>query len=520
MENRYRWKSNYYDESKMRYPGYNFDVIDRENEKIYRVRPYISNYEEAMRIKPEYYAQVDNQEFWNFVCATAPDACRHVPEKFQTPELMRIIANNTSDPHNLKKIDMARVVEEEGREAAVEIYEIMVQRFCDALSDVPEEYLTDSLFDLAINTHSGALSKLPVERRTIERCIASVSKYGTSLRSVPEEKRGILVETEDGIKSLFEIAVEVNSLSLASVPNKDKTAELCIKALKKNVNAIKYVPATLITPEFIELVKSNNIVIPPKYRFYIQECLKVHGKINYGLDFGMDNFEVNCSDDNSKFEEISLDQIPYMFSKTLLAKLKQKGITTLGALFTEYEDPDFVTKFSSQTYAEISGVVNVLNCKFKGKDPQLDLQAMSYQYMVSKLGFSPIVAKKMELRELSIIDLLIGLERPYEQQVWSQKIRGVGEALKNESLVKLMVVADYYAKKRAEKDLNKEEEINRLKEELRVLQHQARQLDLKINATVERIAELSGEKVATNNGMRKRISPKEKVRKMIGVNLY
>ncbi len=471
-------------------------VRDKKAGTVERFEDFINNPLERMKVYPACLIYND-YEFWKFVCTTSPSACRYAPKKFQTPDLIQVIANNTSYNHNLQSMNMAFLAKAKGREAALDIYKTMVKRFADALRDVPKDYWTDELVDIAINEHLAAFSILRREEKTDKRCITAVSKWGRTLRAVPNEKKKLLVQTADGEKRLYEIAVEVDGTSLKFVPKEERTFNLCLQACIQNIDAIDCVPPTVLTPYFINALTERSISVPPKHVSYVGECLKAYGKIDGLLSLNRDTGIISHIPDNSSYRDVALDKLSLIISKPLLKKIAAKGITNLEELFTAYEREDFPTMFTSKTYAEISGVVNVLNCKFKDQDPMLDFSEGSPDYMISKLGFSRKVANQMEHKGVHVGELIEQTRLPLEKQVWGEYLRCVGSGGISESLAKLFIFADYYdrhGKCFEPKEDPIETEIAQLRQELDDLREQREVLNNKIDATIARVVELTRQK--------------------------
>jgi len=73
--------------------------------------------------------------------------------------------------------------------------------------------------------------------------------YNNALRFIPEKHRTAKLCLE---------AVKSNGYALQYVPEKHKTAELCLAAVKSNGNALQYVPEEYKTAElYLEAVKTK-----------------------------------------------------------------------------------------------------------------------------------------------------------------------------------------------------------------------------------------------------------------------
>lgn len=496
MENRYAWRDRIFDTYDFVHRrDYDIIVIDRKTGKEY-VFGQCSwrGHNKIVELNPA----LQNQEFWDFACATAPDACIYVPDRFQTPEVMKTIAKNTSYKYNLQNMNLERLEMEAGLEAVEEVCSIMILRFCDALTDIPSKYLTDRVVNQAIDTYLKALSRLPMEERTFDRCVRSVSKWGKSLNAVPEDMRSMFVETKDGKRKLYEIALDVDGMALGAVPDDELTSEVCISVLKKNPLAIKYVPVRFITPEFVKELIVNDIVLSPKDRCYVRECINVWAKRNGIIDIPDIDFNMMInSSQNEDWRNIRLDDMPYMFPKKMVDKLNRRGITNLSELFMAYDNNVFENDpiFAPGDFSlELMGIVNILSCKFRRRDPIIDLEQIDYTYMQSKMGLPKAFAREVSRRGFCVKDLLEQLALPFEKQIWNN-FGGwcrVGDGAINSAIEKIVIVSDYYSNITSDK--KRENEIEMLNEELASLQQRSAVIDGQINKTIQRIEKLKSQR--------------------------
>ncbi len=432
----------------------------------------------------------DDPEFWEFACATAPDICCYAPRKFHTSELLKIIAENTSYKENLQWMDIKKVEREAGSAAVEEIYAIMAARFYEAISDIPEEYLTDKVVNQALVNHILALSKLPVEQRTLERCLLSVSTWGKSLRSVPEDKKCTIVETTDDEKKLYEVALAVDPLSFKYVPTSELTPEMCLEFLKREPSLISSIPCRMITPEFVEKMYENKIILSPRERCYVKTSLKIWSQFYDVVKF---NTELDYEEDTD-FSDIKLADMEYLFNKKIIEKLSRNGIVSIGQLLALGDNRERLNSlFSGDARLEVMGTIRVLNCKFRGINPNLDLDSSDRVDMQSRMGLPKAFAIEVSTRGLSIKDLLEQLALPYKRQAWN-RFTGwdrIGEGAINSSIQRLEVLSDYY---KSPEDKRREDEIAYHRRELEQLQQFSLELNNKISATINKIKELEGQR--------------------------
>lgn len=492
MSNRYSWLEGPYNDADFR-DGAVFEVLDKKTGMIYKTGFYIRDRSSALATSTFYYAGLENQEFWDFVCATSPDACYHLPRCFQNPDLLLDVATNTSNKFNLQTMDLELAEEMGGYDKVYNICKEMVKRFEVAISYVPRKYLTNELVDMAIEMYPNTLSRLPVDERSKQRCIKAVMKNAKALRSVPHDKKSLIVNFAGENKKLYEVAVEKDGMALSFVPASNRNFALCYKALSLDSRAIQFVPASVITYDFLEKLSDNGIFIDDKFLPYVKECLKVNGRGSH-KDSVIDEEDISISDiddDNSIFSDILLSDLANLIPNSTLKLLEKRGITTLEQLFVSYENRDLGILFSESRYLEINGLVNVLSCKFKGRDPKIDFNNSSVEYIIGKLGFPPTVARQVLLYgKVTIGELIEQAKLPFDKQVWSFPMNGVSDFSKRLCVDKLLIVADYYDKK-VSNDESTISHIDGLQAQLLELNRQSAILDNKIKTVIDEIESLS-----------------------------
>jgi hypothetical protein len=87
---------------------------------------------------------------------------------------------------------------------------------------------------------TGNLKYVPEKLKTPDICLAAVRKNGKTLRYVPEKLKTPYICLE---------AVEQNSYALRYIPDNLKESQFYIRAVKQDGNALKYVPEEFKTPE-------------------------------------------------------------------------------------------------------------------------------------------------------------------------------------------------------------------------------------------------------------------------------
>jgi hypothetical protein len=114
------------------------------------------------------------------------------------------------------------------------------------LDEIPEEFKTSEICEIAVSRDGNALQWVPKELPEYAKlCEIAVSQKGWALYWVPEE----LPEYPE----ICEIAVGQNGEALRHVPPELKTQELCKIAVSQDGNALRHVPEEL--PEYLEICK-------------------------------------------------------------------------------------------------------------------------------------------------------------------------------------------------------------------------------------------------------------------------
>lgn len=132
------------------------------------------------------------------------------------------------------------------------------------VSKIPEEYMTNELYELAISKSASALSYVPEDRITKKMCEISVSKDGRMIDSVPEKWRGDFyvnsvksgqglhkIPEEDRTDRLCALAVETSADQYEYVPQDKKSYALSLQAIDNNAQMIEFVPEDQIDEEMV-----------------------------------------------------------------------------------------------------------------------------------------------------------------------------------------------------------------------------------------------------------------------------
>ena len=142
-----------------------------------------------------------------------------------------------------------------------ELCEIAIEKNTDAFLYVPEGLKTFIWYETAINRCNYPLKDVPYEFKTIELCETAVCRNGGMLEYVPNKFK---------TKELCEIAVGRDKRTLQYIPDKLKTNELCEIAVRQDGMTLRYVPNKLKTNELCEIAVTQNkyalIYVPDKLK--------------------------------------------------------------------------------------------------------------------------------------------------------------------------------------------------------------------------------------------------------------
>ena len=113
------------------------------------------------------------------------------------------------------------------------------------LDRVPEELRDKEVCQAAYNHNFFNFRFIPHEilRQNLFFCVVAVRSHGDFLQYIPDD----IIQ----LKSyLCTIAVKNSALALEFVPPNLKTYSICLSALKKNLNAISFVPQEYFDPDY------------------------------------------------------------------------------------------------------------------------------------------------------------------------------------------------------------------------------------------------------------------------------
>jgi len=130
--------------------------------------------------------------------------------------------------------------------------------------DVPERYVTNTLYKLFLEKSPTSLESIPQNRITEEMCDIAVKKDGRALKSVPQEwkskfytdvaKSGKGLNTipeEDRTERICALAVETEAREFQYVPEDKRSYALCLQAIDNNAEMAEFVPLENFDQEMI-----------------------------------------------------------------------------------------------------------------------------------------------------------------------------------------------------------------------------------------------------------------------------
>jgi hypothetical protein len=315
MDSRYSWKqmpdnynANYYNDIDLT-KNRSFVVIDNVTGReydfpVYETKNDIYGREHRVNMIA---SSLWNQEFFNWICSTAPDFGIYIPKEFMTPELIDICIEHTSHANFIKEIpnltqeQCSRFVKRlpsaiyyipddyKTREMAIQVTNkrpdlltqfdksLVTPELCQKCYDkvdkntkimfVERGYMTDLMTsDIAkeiIENDSDCISFIPEEFITEDMCRKSVTDNRKNISFLP-----LKFQTFDFQK----IAIDQDYRVISSIPEEKLSDEIILYAINKNGHALSGLPEERKTPEFCELAVSKNPkafrYVPSQYKTY------------------------------------------------------------------------------------------------------------------------------------------------------------------------------------------------------------------------------------------------------------
>lgn len=349
------------------------------------------------------------------------------------------------------------------------------------ISFVPKELQTLELIKMVLDDDWKKISSVNVECLTEEIVTYAVSKNGLAISGIPKEMRK---------KELCELAVKKNVKAFRFIPDQFKTKELCRYSVTLEPSLIKCVPTVIITEEFLEEIRRNNVIISSRYMPYVQESIAKNKEYEKLLGSKENEPEQKYS---KEYKDISLMSLSMYFSIAVINALAKMNIVTLEDLFVASTKQEFISLcYKSKFCNEILGTTKILKCKYLNEDPGIDISDEEQPFIsyARMLGFSTRAINVLRRSGWSDYSFKRFIERMCEDDIDQRlsRLRNMGDNTKAEILLKVTIITDYYSKKKEENVSNQDEEINsselsnikKLYDELKQLLNQRKLLDNKI----------------------------------------
>lgn len=356
------------------------------------------------------------------------------------------------------------------------------------ISFVPKELQTLELIKMVLDDDWKKISSVNIECLTEEIITYAVNKNGLAISGIPKEMR---------TKELCELAVKKNVKAFRFIPDQFKTKELCRYSVILEPSLIKCVPSVIITEEFIEELRRNNIIISSKYMPYVQDSIAKNKE--YAILLGSKENEP----EQKYFEEykdISIMNLNMYFSIAVINALAKMNIATLEDLFVVSTKQEFISLcYKSKFRNEILGTTKILKCKYLNEDPEINIDDEEQPFIsyARMLGFSTRAINVLRRGGWSDYSFKGFIERMNEVNIDQRlsRLRNMGDSTKSEILLKVKIITDYYSKKKDVNDSKQDSEndssdinnIKKLYDELKQLIDERKILDSKIEFVMSRL---------------------------------
>lgn len=352
---------------------------------------------------------------------------------------------------------------------------------------VPKKFQSSDLIKIVLDEDWRKISSINIECLTEEIIMYAVYKNGLAISGIPKEMR---------TKELSELAVKKNVKAFRSIPDQFKTKELCEYSITLEPSLIKCVPSVIITEKFLEEIKKNNIIIPSRYIPYVKESLARNSEYKKMLGF---KDEVSNKINSKDYSDITIMSLNMYFSIAVRNALAKMDIITLEDLFVASTKDEFISScYKSKFCDEILGTTRVLKCKYLNINPEINIndEEQSFVSYSKILGFSTRAVnalKRGRFADLTFKEFMIRMnEEGIEQRL--DRLRNMGSNTKNEILLKVRIVTDYYSNKKIEDDskqtLENNTDLSNLKKiynELKQLINERKILDSKIELVMSHL---------------------------------
>ena len=213
----------------------NIDTRSTKYDLLLRIVALSGN---ALEYIPDEYITL---EMCKYSVAKNPEYYKYVPSRFASKELWDFAQRL---PRSIEPMDSTILFSNlDEEEKSYELSEAAVYEDGGNISSVPIQYLTPELYRIAVKHDLGAFIYFPEELKTIDMCIEALkSGADETLAFIPDKYKSY---------ELCLFAVCQNGLALQFVPEKFKTHELCNVALSNTRRAISYCPEDMVTYDLV-----------------------------------------------------------------------------------------------------------------------------------------------------------------------------------------------------------------------------------------------------------------------------
>lgn len=223
-----------------------------------------------------------------------------------------------------------------------------VQNWGVNLNEVPYSLRTDELLLAAYESYPRNFEFLPKNLKTPERSLEAVKWIPNNLKFVEEKNRTWEMCIEALLeKEMFEYIpvefhtcefflelVNIDGCKLVAIPDRFKTYEICLAAMKKNSDALHFIPEKFRRGEIAILIAEKGPVffknyIPKEFKTY-EVCLAAVKKNGFALEFVPLEFKTidlcmaAVNNQGSSLEDVPPDLINF---EMCLAAVKNDGIS-------------------------------------------------------------------------------------------------------------------------------------------------------------------------------------------------
>jgi len=284
LEFNYIWKdmpsnynASYYNEKDER-EGRNFVIVSKKTGREYiypqyeeRTNEYGRKYQQSI-VPDELFR---DQEFWNFMIATAPETIKRIPNNYKVKtnyDVIKFAVTHTNWNEFLHYVPDNFITQE--------LCNLTFKHLPAALTYIPKGFITKEMAEKSVDVQPDKLHSVPEEYRTSELCLKAVKNCDniTNInRAIPKtsftkEISNIMfqkdVESVEVIpkefitKEMTDTSIKHKPSLIIAVPKEHITQKHCELAIDEKPYFIRYIPGNLLTADNIRrALKGNEPII-------------------------------------------------------------------------------------------------------------------------------------------------------------------------------------------------------------------------------------------------------------------